>query len=188
MAPKKTGYRCRLVLPDEITETLTHFRDTNPRRMNAYVWLLIEAGWTQTSLARALDVSFQAIQSRLREPRDFTDLPAVPAPPKPEPPAAIRKKKLHLPPTVIEELRKQHAVARTVNGGTAEDDPRRQVSIDFTARLAKLVEQGVTVYEIAKALGVNHAAVYSRLARHGYRAPCPSQEGTVYTGRKIGSR
>lgn len=83
-------------------------------------------------------------------------------------------------PEVAEELRAMHAIARTVCGATPIDDPKRKVSRDFTEALAVLVEQGVTVYRLAKVLGVRHSTVYARLARHGYRKPSPSVEHKTY--------
>ena len=85
-------------------------------------------------------------------------------------------------PEVADELRAMHKIARTVNGNTPLDDPRRKTNLEFTAALQSLIEQGVTVYRLAKVLGVGHASVYARLARHGYRAPSPSQVGRDYRG------
>jgi hypothetical protein len=78
-----------------------------------------------------------------------------------------------------------YAVAKTVRGGTALDDPARITSLEFTAQLNALVEQGVTVYRLAKVLGVGHSTVYARLARHGYRNPSPSQAHSAYKGRTV---
>lgn len=78
-----------------------------------------------------------------------------------------------------------YEVARTVNGTTPLDDPKRQLSLDFTAALQALVEQGVTVYRIAKVLGVRHSTVYARLARHGYRQPAPSVADRPYLGTTV---
>ncbi|MFG3170604.1 hypothetical protein [Streptomyces sp. NPDC048200] len=86
---------------------------------------------------------------------------------------------------VADELRAMYAIAKTVNGFTPLDDPRRQTSREFTEALAVLVEQGVTVYRLAKVLGVRHSTVYARLARHGYRAPSPSVAHTVYRGTTV---
>lgn len=93
-------------------------------------------------------------------------------------------------PEVADELRRMHAIAKTVNGSTPIDDPRRQISREFTEALFVLVEQGVTVYRLAKVLGVRHSTVYARLARYGYRAPSPSverkaiQDTTVWDSRR----
>ena len=93
-------------------------------------------------------------------------------------------------PEVAEELRAMHAIAKTVNGATPLDDPRRQTSKDFTEALFVLVEQGVTVYRLAKVLGVGHQVVYARLARYGYRKPSPSlvdkgyRDTTIWDSRR----
>ena len=81
-----------------------------------------------------------------------------------------------------EELRAMHKIARTVNGNTPLDAPARKTNIEFTEALAVLIEQGVTVYRLAKVLGVGHQSINNRLARHGYRKPAPSQAGFHYRG------
>lgn len=88
-------------------------------------------------------------------------------------------------PEVAEELRAMYAIAKTVNGATPVDDPKRQTSREFTEALFVLVEQGVTVYRLAKVLGVRHSTVYARLARYGYRKPSPSVEHKAYRGTTI---
>lgn len=85
-------------------------------------------------------------------------------------------------PETAEELRRLHAIARTVNGNTPLNHPSRKTSVEFTEALAVLVEQGITVYRLAKVLGVGHQSIYNRLARHGYRKPAPSQAGHRYRG------
>jgi hypothetical protein len=88
-------------------------------------------------------------------------------------------------PEVAEELRAMHAIAKTVNGTTPLGDPRRQTSRDFTEALYVLVEQGVTVYRLAKVLGVGHQVIYARLARYGYRAASPSVEHKAYRNTTV---
>ncbi|MEX3101203.1 MULTISPECIES: hypothetical protein [unclassified Streptomyces] len=88
-------------------------------------------------------------------------------------------------PEVAEELRAMHAIARTVNGTTPIDDPRRKVGEEFTEALRVLVDQGVTVYRLAKVLGIGHQSVYARLARYGYRRPSPSVAHKRYRATTI---
>ncbi|MER7801208.1 hypothetical protein ABTX71_12845 [Streptomyces parvulus] len=85
-------------------------------------------------------------------------------------------------PEVAEELRAMHAIARTVRGNTPPNAPQRKTSVEFTAALQSLIEQGVTVYRLAKVLQVSHTAIYNRLARHGYRTASPSQAHMAYHG------
>ncbi len=85
-------------------------------------------------------------------------------------------------PAVVEQLLGMHKIAKTVGGYMPEDHPARAVSIEFTAQLQQLVDDGFTVHRIAKCLGLTHQAIHSRLARHGYRDPSPSQAYAEYRG------
>jgi hypothetical protein len=153
-------------------------------RLNGYLRLLREAGYTLQEIGEVVGISRERVRQRVTDkPYSYVGLPSVrvrelaPVPSKPV------TKKLHVSPEVAEQLREMRDICSTVNGGTAADDPRRQVSVEFTAILANLVERGVTVYELAKALGCNHQAIYGRLARHGYRTPVPSQTNRPYKGQ-----
>jgi hypothetical protein len=154
-------------------------------RLNAVLMMARLQGWTLQALADAIGVTREAIRQRADRGRARADIPTVPMPPRrptpmPQPP---KNNRLLIRPEVAERLREMHAIARTVNGGTAADDPRRTVSVQFTEWLSKLVEQGVTVYRIAEELGVTHFAVRARLARHGYRNAPRSIAGIIYTGK-----
>lgn len=95
-----------------------------------------------------------------------------------------------LPPSQIAALRGMQRIASKVNGAMPPGHPDRRVSEDFTAELARLIDQeGYTPYYLAGVLGITHRAVTSRLERHRMRTPCPSVAGTasgVYFNRKIG--
>lgn len=154
-------------------------------RLDAALMAARLQGWTLQALADAIGVTREAIRQRAERGRARADIPTVPMPPRrptpmPQPP---KKNRLLIRPEVADRLREMHAIARTVNGGTAEDDPRRAVSVEFTKWLHELVEQGVTIYRIAEELGVTHLAVRARLARHGYRDPLPSMATVTYTGK-----
>ncbi|MFM9635903.1 hypothetical protein [Streptomyces turgidiscabies] len=85
-------------------------------------------------------------------------------------------------PETADELRRLYAIARTVNGATPLDDPRRQTSVDYTRTLQMLVDRGITAYRLAKTIGVRPGAIRQRLARHGHRAPMPSAAHKAYRG------
>lgn len=80
-------------------------------------------------------------------------------------------------------LRSMAEVAARVNGGTPSNAQERRVSEEFTSLLHSLTQQGVTTYHLSQVLGVRPAAVYSRLARHGYREASPSLRERSYKGR-----
>lgn len=174
-----------LTVTPEIKQTLLQLRATDKLRLNGYIWLLREAGWTLQSIADVLGVSRERVRQFHAKAYVFTDLPSVSVPQKAkknEKETPPKHRPLRIQSEAAEELRAMHAIARTVNGGTLSNDPRRQVSVNFTACLARLVEQGYSIKEISRVLGIHRFAVTSRLARHGYREPCPSLVSEQYKG------
>lgn len=169
------------VLPSETAEML---RAMDRREQSVYMIRLIDKGWTYQSIADVMGFSRQAIEQRVAKAREqglvASGLPPVPPTPVRE---VERTRFATLPEDVIASLREMQQVARTVNGGTRSDDPRREVAVQFTARLVELVEEGWTLYYLAQVLGVTHAALHSRLGRHGYKEIYPSQAHNPYKGR-----
>jgi|GEM_PF-3157151 hypothetical protein len=179
-------------LPEDFAATLRdlHAQACQPggadasERLNALLALAREHGWTLAALARSLGVSREAVRQRASRGELRADTPAVPSPPKrptpmPKPP---KRQRLKVRPEVAERLREMNRIARTVNGATPADHPARKVSVELSAMLNSLVEQGVSKYHLAQVLGVSHGAIIARLARHGYRAPAPSQASSLYIG------
>lgn len=182
----------RVTLPDSAVTTLRALYDEaygtpkgseQHRRFNGYVWLLRANGWPLAAIGTPLGYTREAIRLRQSQARSIADLPAAPPLPRAantaKPPA---RRRLRIRPEIAAHLRQLHAACRSVNGGTAADDPCRQVAVEFTETLAALVIQGVSMSEVARALGIHPYAVRSRLARHGYMDPVPSQAGVVYKG------
>jgi transposase-like protein len=166
---------------------LAAMRATGNPQLDAYLVAAVSRGWTLVALGDALGITREGVRLRcLRFPGFVGEVPDVPEPPRR--PIAHRppRKRLLIKPEMAEKLREMQAVAATVNGGMATDHPARRVSEEFAATCADLVAQGVSVYTIAKAIGVTHNAIFFRLARHGYRQPAPSQSRFPYRNRKIG--
>lgn len=153
-------------------------------RLNGFIKLLNLTGWTNTAIAEAIGVSRERIRQRLHEGaemRGLPEAPPVPTPPTPMPAPPVRKR-LMVKPEIAGRLVELSDSARTVNGSTRPDDPRRADSVELTAMLASLVAQGVTTTHLADVLGVTHFAIRSRLARHGYRQGPPSIADVHYKG------
>lgn len=155
------------------------------RRVDGYIWLLRKNGWTLRSIGDALGVTREAVRLRLLDAGPVGGLPPVELPPVPPTPLPKRpqRSRLKVSPALARELRAELETASTVNGATPADDPRRTVSVRLTERLAALVDQGVAIKELARALGVTHNAVKFRLGRHGHRALPPSMANAHYLGR-----
>ncbi|HEX5996271.1 MAG TPA: hypothetical protein VFY84_14110 [Jiangellales bacterium] len=179
--------KVRQIVPDDFAATLRAMWADGDRRLNALLHSANRNGWTLTALGNALGMTREAVRKRIlcAEPFASTDLPEFPLPPRKPTPAPRVRPALLVPPEIIAQLREMWEIARTVNGSAPSDDPRRRVSERFTAQLAALVDQGVTVYRLAKDLGITHGAIRFRLARHGYRTPVAAVEirNGQYKGR-----
>ncbi|MFC7983865.1 hypothetical protein [Streptomyces sp. NPDC057336] len=174
-------------VPADFAAELRELRATRDRRYAVTLVVAKMNGWTYQALADAVGVSRQAVeQAAAKAGTEFSGrLPVIPLPPrKPEPePKAPARRRLLINDELAERLREMQRIAATVNGGMPADAPERRTGEEFTALLHSLTEQGVSVYHIAQTLGVHYNAVVSRLARHGYRKPTPSQASARYLGR-----
>lgn len=176
--------RPRLIVPDEMAETLRRLRDQVPdspgnrhceesRRLDWALMTAHRAGWPNSALARALGVSRELVRQRVAraEPCGVTyrfPTPPPPASAKPEP-APPRFKRVD--EQTAQRLRELHQLARKAIGPMRYGHPARLASEELSALLAELIEREYTVYHLAKVLGVTHRAVVVRLVRHGYRDP-----------------
>lgn len=171
-------------VPESLAQELRRMRANHDDRFGATLDSANRYGWTLAALGAAVGFSGEAIRVRLTKPYTpypTSALPHIPLPvrrPDPEPrPSRLR---LLIDEETADRLREMWVVARAVTGGTPVDSPKRRLSEQFTAKIAELVEQGVTVYQIAQTLGCAVSGVYLRLGRHGYRPLPPSQAATVY--------
>jgi hypothetical protein len=182
------------VLPTDFAAALADLHRRGDLRVRAACAEAVTAGWTQVSLAGAVGLTRSRIGQWIRgvapgSPSPL-DVPPPPAPPpRPVPPPVVRPEpSVVLSERYVAELRAMMEVARSVNGGTPVDDPKRAVSEQYTARLAELVAAGMTAYRLAQLLGCTTSAVNHRLGRHGYRTPAPSMEAQTYLRRDARTR
>lgn len=154
-------------------------------RFRAYVAALRATGWSLAAIGLPLGVTREYVRQLALDAPAVADLPPVPAPVRVE--RARRPLLRDSLPRISDEraadLRRLHAVCRTVNGGTAADDPRREASVRFTEMVAEDYARGVPVRWIANAVGVTPYAIKARLARHGYTEAAPSVADQRYIGR-----
>lgn len=191
----------RAVLPDEIADELRALRATaavagfgdsdENIRFGAVVVALRRAGWTLASIGHPLGVTreyIRQVQAAFEAAPRTVALPDVPPRPSLHRPKPLGKRALmpHVTPETAERLINLHRLARWVNGGTPVGHPARAASEQLAELLAAEVIRGVTVAELARVLGVQHYAVRSRLARHGYMDPAPSAVGERYLNRQVG--
>lgn len=154
--------------------------------LNNYIAALRQAGWTLAAIGEGMGVTREAVRLRqLRATRIDTHshIPAVPVRIKP-----TKKPRPVIPPTTLALLLELKAQAMQVNGVTALDSPLRVASERYSELLAEQVLAGVSIYRIARQLGVTHLAIRARLARHGYMAEVKGLPNNTRYGTRVHNR
>lgn len=145
--------------------------------LNGYILALRQAGWKLAAIGAALEVTREAVRLREAQATHVTRRFGVPSPPRKLEP--IKAVKPSISTADVAKMRALFVGARKVNGATPLDHPSRQDSIDLSELMAEIHLSGVSIYRIAKTLGVSHLAVRARLARHGYLAPITGLQGNA---------
>lgn len=161
--------KVHLVLPDSARETFTALNDDLDR--DAYIKALRERGWTLDSIGQAIDLSRERIRQICNATKIQEAIRIVAAghdvPEPPIVPGAPEKKFIEPSPETLQRLLELQPMAQQVRSyGKAF----RKEAEEYTYLLnyAHTVE-GVTLYRLAKRLGVTHGALRFRLARYGYK-------------------
>lgn len=176
-----TEYRkTQLTLPAEVVAAFNSLGDDLDAR-NVYSAALRRAGWTLQSISAATGVTRERIRQINSGVTDDA-LKALPDTlPVPSPPAkAVRERKQYLEPDAakLARLLELQPLAQQNRHNSGEF---RQAAEDYTALVWEIHnEDGVTLYRLAKRLGVTHGALRFRLARYGYKLP-ESGVSKVYT-------
>ena len=135
-------------------------------------------GWTQSSIARSLDITRERVRQICVSPMDEsakTDF-KLPLPPMHE--AKPKREFIEPNPEILARLLELQPMAQQVRSNAMRF---RAEAEEYSALVAKLHnEDGVTLYRLALRLGVTHSALRFRLARYGYKT---SDKGAskVYT-------
>lgn len=146
-------------------------RGDNPARdrLDSYIVSLRQAGWNLAAIGEPMGMTRERVrqrQARALGPLRGACVPAPPLPASKQP----KPKKVYpqIPQAVLSEMRRLRPLAESVRGWTPADAPERASSVRYAEMMAEQYLAGVSIYMIAKQLGVTHLAVRARLARHGY--------------------
>ena len=153
--------KSQLQLPTDTADLLKTLSMTDRK---AYVKRLCLAGWTYQSVADVFKVSRQAIEQYLKksEPSEYAD--SLPIPEVPSDPI-YKVQRQEVDDDVLAQLKELHAKARLVRG---KGKKYRYEAELFTQLAWEQTQQGVSVYSLAKSLGVTHGALLFRFVRYGY--------------------
>jgi transcriptional regulator with XRE-family HTH domain len=164
-------------LPQDVVDKFSAI--TADRDRNAYMKALRERGWTLDSIGAVSGVTRERVrQITAGIPMSEALRVAIEGYPIPEPPMYEEKtpasdKYVEPSPETLTRLLELQPFAQQVRSyGTQY----RQEAEEYTWLLnyAHTVE-GVTLYRLAKRLGVTHGALRFRLVRYGYKQPVSAQ-------------
>ena len=151
---------------------------------NAYATALREAGWTLQSISEAAGLTRERVRQIVKEPQtaDIGDL-SVPEPPRHERKAP--RVYIEPDPGKLARMLELKPLAQQVRLNSPQ---YRAEAEEYTRLIAEShLDDGVTLYRLAKRLGVTHGALRFRLARYGYKTP-KNGESKVYTQIKPENR
>jgi hypothetical protein len=156
-----------LTLPEETArELLASKHDREAFRAN--VQALRSAGWTLESMAVATGYTRERIRQISNQPSEADSNLSIPSPPEKVEP--YKRPVLKVSPEVLERLLELKPMAQAVR---FDQTKGRVESEEYTKLIADEVARGVTIYQVAKALGVTNNAIRFRLVRYGYLEPTP---------------
>lgn len=154
------------VLPDEVREAFTKYTNTELR--NSYIVALRRLGWTLQSIAGASGITRERVRQIAKDDKILTQvvygLPLPTPPMKPE-----RPKPTYVEPSeaTLKRLLELQPLAQQVRSNSPK---YREEAEEYTQLLNYAhTEEGVTLYRLAKRLGVTHGALRFRLARYGLK-------------------
>ena len=152
-------------LPIEVVESFAMANAMGVR--NDYIHALSKAGWTGTAIARACKLSREGVRQILRDTKQEGELaPTMSVPEAPKHPKREPITFTEPTPEMLSRLKELQPIASKVRSNS----PRyRAEAEEFSFLLNEATQQGVTVYRLAKLLGITPSAIAFRLVRYGYR-------------------
>lgn len=158
----------------------------NTDALRAHIFVLREAGWTLESIASPLGMSRERVRQIANQVWDVegarreskeSGLEFVPSPPPR--PVRERKESVPRPRPTDENLARLKELQPLVQQVRANSPRYRSEAEEYTKLLAhEHNERGVSLYRLAKELGVTHGALRFRLVRYGYKQT--NSESRVY--------
>lgn len=167
----------RVKLPVQVEYIFHAMKDQDDR--DDYIRALNKAGWTQTSIANVINLSRERVRQICSMPASETGTGAkfyVPTPPVHE----AKPKRVAVEPSeeTLNRLIDLKPYAQQVRANAKR---YRAEAEEYTRLINKAhEEEGVTLYHLAKRLGVTHSALRFRLARYGYKTPGEGAKSRAY--------
>lgn len=160
-----------LQLPQDVTNLLRDLSSSNKTMRNDYIVALHEAGWTNSAIARGADISPQMIRNIiLGRTASISSSKILPMtcriPEVPKHPEKVGDKRYIKPnPELLARLKELQPLAQKVRSSSPL---YRAEAEEYSYLISQATAQGVTIYRLAKLLGVTPSALAFRLVRYGY--------------------
>lgn len=158
-------------LPEEVTNNFTGLTKSNLKNLrNDYIIALINAGWTNVSVAKSAGLSNEMVRI-IRSKHTAEPVPPtliIPEVPKHEPKSKSSLTIYALPPVeLLERLRELKPIAQKVRANS----PRYRAEAEEYSYLLNEAHtvHGVSMYRLGKLLGVTTSGLVFRLVRYGYK-------------------
>lgn len=178
---KKRGVQ----LPTQVQYIFHAMKDNDDR--DDYIRALNKAGWTQSSIANVINLSRERVRQICAEPEVYENSGAkfyIPKPPVHE----VKPKRVPVEPS-DETMKRLLELQPTAQQVRANAKRYRADAEEYTRLINKArTEENVTLYHLAKRLGVTHSALRFRLARYGYIHPSADAKSRAYHPIKAENR
>ena len=152
-------------LPKEVADII---KGLPMSERKAYSKKLVDKGWTLQSIADVLGISRQAVEYSLRgnataeAQAKAETLPIPPLPTK----EIYKMEAVAVDDDVLLRLKELHNKAKLIRGKSKK---YRDEAEQFTKLAWEQHQQGISVYSIAKSLGITTGALQFRFVRYGYK-------------------
>jgi len=172
MSDEKKYIKKNQRLPEQVEAEFSRLSGNNISR-DRLIKKLVDANWTYEAISNASGLTRERVRqianaiSKLAQEFDFDLHIDIPEPPtKPE---RKRPEYVEPHPETLRRLLELQPYAQQVR---ANGQKYRKEAEEYTSLLNHAhVDEGVTLYRLAKRLGVTHGALRFRLVRYGYKQP-----------------
>lgn len=165
MSNQNSYVKINHTLPQEVVTTFKSFEGAIDKR-NAYIVAIRNNQWSLQSIADVVGTT----RERIRQISEgFQGTPLTSNVPLPTPPLKPVREKRVLPEPKEEDIKRLLKLQPLAQKVRSHSQANRKEAEEYTALLFKVYkEDGVSLFRLAKYLGVTHGALRFRMARYGY--------------------
>jgi DNA-binding transcriptional MerR regulator len=152
-------------LPPDVRQSFLKIRDVEQR--NAYIKALRSKGWTLASISDATGMTRERVRQINTQEEMSTPLDnSYPLPELPTKPEKVKREFIEPSEQTLARLKELQPLAQQVRSSALRF---RKEAEEYTRLLWDAhSKEGVSIYRLAKRLGVTNSAIRFRLVRYGY--------------------